>query len=123
MAMSDSRDDQSEHLDGDVLGENIGDDDRPGVDDYPPDEPFGVEDPSLLADDDLATRRLRRDLGESVADEVPLLGDPDPTDTFDGDVLHAAHDEGVASRESLPAEEAAMHIEDGPAGGEPAADL
>jgi hypothetical protein len=112
--MSDSRDDQSEHLDDDVLGEDLGDDDRPGVGDYPPDEPLGVEDPSLRADDDLATRRLRRDLGEPVADEVPVLADPDPTDSFGGDVLHAADDEGAASRETLPAEEAAIHVDENP---------
>jgi hypothetical protein len=45
---------------------------------------------------------------------VPLLADPDPTDTSDGDVLHAADDEGTASRETLPAEEAAVHVEENP---------
>ena len=63
--MTDTNQPQShaEQTDPTKLGETVGQDDRPG-DAYPPDEPLGVEDPSILDDgriarDDVATRSDR----------------------------------------------------------------
>jgi hypothetical protein len=63
--MTDANDSQSiaEATDPSKLGETVGQEDRPG-DDYPPDEPLGVEDPSILGDgriapDDVETRSQR----------------------------------------------------------------
>ncbi|MGA9279130.1 hypothetical protein [Ilumatobacter sp.] len=56
-------DSHAESLDPSVLGEQVGDDRRP-ADDYPADEPLGVEDPSIIGDgriarDDVASRDER----------------------------------------------------------------
>jgi hypothetical protein len=63
--MTDAHDSQSsaEQTDPTILGETVGQQDRPG-DSYPPDEPLGVEDPSILHDgsiapDDVETRAQR----------------------------------------------------------------
>lgn len=63
--MTDANDSQSsaEETDPTKLGETVGQHDRPG-DVYPPDEPLGVEDPSILGDgwittDDVETRSQR----------------------------------------------------------------
>ena len=63
--MTDANDSQSsaEETDPTKLGETVGQHDRPG-DVYPPDEPLGVEDPSILDDgwittDDVETRSQR----------------------------------------------------------------
>jgi hypothetical protein len=63
--MSDANPPQShaEQTDPTMLGETVGQADRPG-DVFPPDEPLGVEDPSILDDgriapDDVATRAER----------------------------------------------------------------
>ena len=43
--MTDNRDD-AEFLDGDALGEEVGDEELPGTEGFPPDRPWGVEDPT-----------------------------------------------------------------------------
>lgn len=65
--MTDANDSQSsaEQTDPTKLGETVGQHDRPG-DVYPPDEPLGVEDPSILEDgwvasDDVETRSGREE--------------------------------------------------------------
>jgi hypothetical protein len=115
--VSDDRDDMSEQLDGDVLGERPGDPDRPGVGDYPPDRSLGVEDPSLFDEDDLATRAvLRRDVGTEPAGDVMLV-DPAPIDgtdhdeTLTGEGIDLAGDgTGPVPTDDLSAEEAAVHV-------------
>jgi hypothetical protein len=69
-------DSHAESLDPSVLGEEVGDDDRPAAD-YPPDEALAVEDPSivdegLIARDDVATRdrRQRPEVDGSVTEPV-----------------------------------------------------
>jgi hypothetical protein len=69
-------DSHAESLDPSVLGEEVGDDDRP-ADDYPPEEAVAVEDPSIveagvIARDDVETREQRRnpDVDGSVTDPV-----------------------------------------------------
>ena len=69
-------DSHAEQLDPTVLGEQVGDDRRPAAD-YPPEEPLGVEDPSILDDgriarDDLGARqdRTRHEVDASVTQPV-----------------------------------------------------
>lgn len=87
----------AEATDPSVLGERIGDEGRPG-DEFPPDEPMGVEDPAIVAQgviarDDVAQREARLvsehteeaaagarpgpGLIDPVQDEVPGLDDPE----------------------------------------------
>lgn len=90
--MTDSNQPQShsEQTDPTKLGETVGQHDRPG-DVYPPDQPLGVEDPSILDDgriaaDDVATRsdRERPEQGESGANGAELGHDLiDPSDDPD----------------------------------------
>jgi hypothetical protein len=93
--MTDANDSQStaEETDPAKLGETIGQHDRPG-DVYPPDQPLGVEDPSILDDgwvttDDVATRSQREqperfEQAEGVSDEEELGHDLlDPSDDPD----------------------------------------
>ena len=87
----------AEQLDASVLGEDdtddIGDDTAPAAD-FPPEEPLGVDDPSILADgsiadDDYATREARhrhdadRQHRADAGTEAPALIDP----SADPDVL------------------------------------
>ena len=87
--MSDSH---AEQLDPTVLGERVGDEHRPAAD-FPPDEPLGVEDETILADgsiadDDVAGRSDRhqdddRDNGNAGAGGPALIepgADPDVSD-------------------------------------------
>lgn len=106
--MTDNRDD-FEFLDGDVLGEDIGDDDQPGVN-YPDDRPWGVQDPSLDAPDDLATRELRRDVTVPTDEEETItlvddsaIGLPDTEPQEIGTAVDVSADE-------LTPEESALHI-------------
>lgn len=106
--MSDDRDDSSEQLDGDVLGEQPGDADLPGVAPYPPDRPLGVEDPSLFGEDDLETRAvLRRQVDGDRTGDVRLV-DPAPIDGTDHDETLTG--EGSKPTSDLSAEEAAVHV-------------
>jgi hypothetical protein len=113
MSMTDDRDDVSEQLDPDVLGDVTGDEDRQHTIDFPPDEPLGVEDPTLNGSDDVAAREDRTDPEGQIDDEVPLLVDPDPAGADDHDPQAWAEDE-TASPDEVSAEEAAMHIEEPP---------
>lgn len=102
----------SKDLDGDVLGEEVGDDGLPGVGDYPAGQALGVNDPNLVADDDVAMREAR------IRGELPV-SDDDPV----GDLLPPAGDDGLADAEQQavasvsadddgvapPAEVAALH--------------
>ncbi len=119
--MSNDRDDISEQLDGDVLGEPPGDPDRPGVGDYPPERSLGVEDPSLFDEDDLATRVERRDVATVYEGDVVLV-DPAPIDgtdhdeTLTGEGISLAGDgTDPAAPDDLSAEEAAVHVIPDPA--------
>lgn len=85
----DDPDEVSEAVDGDTLGERVGDQDLPGTG-YPPERPLGVEDPTgSAAEDDVATRDWRT--------EDELDGIPD-----------------VPESEDAAAEEAAIHLTDEP---------
>ena len=114
-------DDLSELLDGDVLGEEPGDPDRPGATAYPPDRPLGVEDPSLYDDDDLDTRAtLRRDVdrhvdrGEDPAgrDRDFVLVDVSPEGALDHESALLAEAASGDLGDDMPAEEAAIHVVD-----------
>ncbi len=79
--MTDANDPQSaaEATDPTKLGETVGQHDRPG-DIYPPDEPLGVEDPSILDDgriatDDVETRERRQQPEQSA--QAGKAGDAD----------------------------------------------
>ena len=111
--MSDSH---AEQLDPSKLGEEVGDDQR-AADDFPPDQPMGVDDPSILADgsiaeDDYETRDDRHVRGgevEAGVAEPPALVDPglDPDVIDDEQQLIA----DTGDRDSSP-EAAAVHIEE-----------
>lgn len=89
--MSDAHASHAEQLDPSKLGEEVGDDGR-AADDFPPDEPLGVDDPSILsdgsiADDDYRTRDDRhvdeREPPDEAARPAALLDpgvDPDVID-------------------------------------------
>jgi hypothetical protein len=81
--MTDANDSQSsaERTDPTKLGETVGQHDRPG-DVYPPDEPLGVEDPSILGDGTVATDDVE---SRSVREE-PELSEQSVPDA-DGDEL------------------------------------
>src|SRR5215204_6338042 len=79
--------DQSEQLDGDELGEEVGDDYVPGLRDYPPDEAQGAEDPNLYTSDDVEVRTLReeQDQEQDERDEQDDIVDlvlPDDQDSL-----------------------------------------
>jgi hypothetical protein len=69
-----------------VLGEEVGEDGRPG-DDFPPDEPLGVDDPSIvdqgmIARDDVEAREARRRVPDDDTDApAPGLLGPSGDDT------------------------------------------
>ena len=80
--------DQSEQLDGDELGEEVGDDYVPGLRDYPPDEAQGAEDPNLYTSDDVVVRTLREEpddiaAAEDVADVTSVANDDEQDDIID----------------------------------------
>jgi hypothetical protein len=112
--MSDAN--SSDDLDGDVLGEEIGDDGIPGIGDYPPDHAQGVDDPNLVAEDDVATREARR-RGEEPPHDDRRIGDLLPPDGDDG--LTDREQQQIASegesdhtdRAAPAAEIAALHEE------------
>jgi hypothetical protein len=108
--MTDDRDDISEALDGDKLGEGFDDADLPGIADYPPEHSMGVEDPSLEGDDDLATRELRRDVDDRHDDTEVVLVDEQSAGALDDEPQELGS--GVEPADSeLSAEEAAIHVE------------
>jgi hypothetical protein len=107
--MTDSRDD-AEFLDGDALGEEAGDDDLPGTDDYPPDHSVGVEDPTRSVSDDLATRELRRDVGSEDSSPRFSLVAPDGEQGLSDDESQEIADAVDAVDVELSPEETALHI-------------
>ncbi len=110
--MSDSH---AEQLDPSTLGEEVGDDER-AADDFPPDQPLGVDDPSILSDgsiaeDDYETRddrHVRSDETGSDVAEPPALIDPglDP-DVIDDEQQLVAD---TGDRDTSP-EAAAVHVD------------
>jgi hypothetical protein len=79
----------AEQTDPTKLGESVGQADRPG-EIYPPDQPLGVEDPSILADsriasDDVATRSEREQPDSAPEPELghDLLDRSDDPDRLD----------------------------------------
>lgn len=110
--MSDSN--ASQDLDGDVLGEEVGDDGMPGVGDYPADQALGVNDPNLVADDDVAMREARTE-AEAVPTAEDRPGDLlPPEDGVEDHEEQAVALEGEADhgdRADVPAEVAALHVE------------
>lgn len=120
--MSDSNTSDSntaKDLDGDVLGEGVGDDGLPGIGDYPPDQAQGVNDPNLVADDDVAMREARR-RDEQVPGDDGQVGDLLPPEGDDGlfdDEHQAVASDGEADhgdRAAAPAEVAALHRREEP---------
>jgi hypothetical protein len=107
--MTDSRDD-AEFLDGDVLGEEAGDDDLPGTDEFPPDRSVGVEDPTRSVSDDFATRELRRDVGSDDSSPRFSLVAPDGEQGLSDDESQEIADAVEAIDVELSPEEAALHI-------------
>jgi hypothetical protein len=111
--------DESEQLDPDELGDDVGEQRLPGLESYPPDEPLGAEDPNLIADDDLAVRTLRetrRDTGYEEADEgVDLVRADDDGDSIVDDEPRELGEIGVTDDgEPVPPEASAMHIVEEP---------
>lgn len=107
-------DNHAPQLDGDVLGEQVGDDGLPGLTGFPPDQMQGVNDPNQVASDDLAMREARtRD--EEVPGSTDRSGDllpPDGDDDRLDDVQQMLGDEGDEDRAAAPAEVAALHVEE-----------
>ena len=103
----------TDQLDGEVLGESVGDDGLPGIGDYPADQALGVNDPNLVADDDFAMREARTRSEEMPADDryavgdlVPPVGDDDVRD----DVQQEIAGVGTPDREDPAAEVDAMDV-------------
>lgn len=107
----------SEQTDSTKLGETVGEADGPD-DTYPPDQPLGVEDPSILGDgwittDDVETRSAREE--PEVGDAAPMVDelghdllDPsdDPDRLDDEEQLVATQGDDADSA----AEVAAVHV-------------
>jgi len=105
--MTDNRDD-AEFLDGDALGEEVGDEELPGTEGFPPDRPWGVEDPTRDVSDDVATREDRRDVGSSHgARGFTLVADGSSEGLMDDEAQEIAVE---ASEGELSPEESALHI-------------
>lgn len=108
--MTDSRDD-AEFMDGDVLGEEVGDDGLPGTADFPPDRPWGVEDPTRDVGDDVATRELRRssDSPRAASSSFALVDEGSSEGMADDESQEIASAVN-ANEGDLSAEEDAVHI-------------
>lgn len=121
--------DQSEQLDGDELGEEVGDDYVPGLRDYPPDEAQGAEDPNLYTSDDVEVRTLREEpddvaAAEDVAaaravanddeqDDIVDLVLPDDQDSLvDGEAEAIGEIGEFDDGDPVPPEVAAVHVVD-----------
>ena len=111
--MTDDHDDVSQQMDADVLGDVTGDEDRQHTIDFPPEEPLGVDDPTLTGSDDMTARQDRTVPDGRRDPEVPVPVDPEPAGADDHDPEVFAEDE-TASSDDLSAEEAAMHLEEPP---------
>jgi hypothetical protein len=107
-------DNNARQLDGDVLGEEVGDEELPGTGGFPPDQMQGVNDPNQVAPDDVAMREART-RGEEVPDDPGRSGDllpPDGDDDQRDDEQQALGTEGDEEDGEMPAEVAAVHIEE-----------
>ena len=112
----------AESLDPEVLGGEVGDDERP-AEGYPADEPMGVEDDTIVAGgviarDDVEGRdeRLQPEAGEgadaAVDERAPLgLADPDPDAAGLDDEERLIADE--VDPDASP-EAGALHVESAP---------
>ena len=106
--MTDNRDD-AEFLDGDALGEEIGDEALPGTEDFPPDRAQGVDDPTRSVSDDFATRELRRDVESHDSPSPFSLVAPDGAQGLsDGESQEIA--DAVDAGDGVSPEESALHI-------------
>ena len=112
--MTDNRDD-AEFLDGDALGEEVGDQPLPGTGNFPPDRPWGVEDPTRDdVDDDVATRELRIDHERPhSAKSFALVADGSSEGLMDDESQEIASAVDAAEGD-LSAEEGALHIVESP---------
>jgi hypothetical protein len=109
--MTDNRDD-AEFLDGDALGEEIGDDSLPGTRDYPPDRPWGADDPTADdIDDDVATRDKRLDHQAGHRDAFTLVADGSSEGLADDESQEIAAAVDATDGDVSP-EEGALHILD-----------
>lgn len=114
--MTDNRDD-AEFLDGDTLGEEIGDDALPGTRDYPPDRPWGVDDPTGDdIDDDVAARDRRLDHQARDRDPIALVAEGSSEGLADDEQQEIAQAVDAADGDVSP-EEGALHIIDDDDGG------
>ena len=107
-----------------VIGESVGDDGIPALDqDFPPDQPLGVEDPSITGDgsigrDDAAARdeRLEPEMGEPAdAPERSDIGGLVEADRVAGRDVEAALVASESPTAEPGAESAALHVEQAPA--------
>jgi hypothetical protein len=111
--------DQSEQLDGDELGEEVGDDGVPGLGDYPPDEAQGSEDPNLYTSDDVEVRTLREEpddiavANDDEQDDIVDLVLPDDQDSLvDGEAEALGAIGELDDGDPVPPEVAAVHVVD-----------
>ena len=107
-------DDHAAELDGDKLGEGIGDDGLPGIGNYPPDEAVGVDDTNLDAPDDVAARDARTEPDDLPGAPAPSVGDLLPPDGDDDRAdaerqMLAGHGSTDGDASELPAEIDAIH--------------
>ncbi len=111
--MTDNRDD-AEFLDGDALGEEVGDEELPGTEGFPPDRPWGVEDPTRDVSDDVATREQRRDVESPGGGRgFALVADGSSEGLMDDEAQEIAAAVEATEGELSP-EESALHIVDSP---------
>ncbi|MGZ4701498.1 MAG: hypothetical protein ACXV3B_00160 [Ilumatobacteraceae bacterium] len=111
--MTDNRDD-AEFLDGDALGEEVGDEGLPGTEGFPPDRPWGVEDSTREVSDDMATRDLRRSVGShGNGDRFALVAEGSTEGLMNDEAQEIAAAVDVAEGDLSP-EEGALHIVDSP---------
>ena len=111
--MTDNRDD-AEFLDGDALGEEVGDEALPGTEGFPPDRPWGIEDPTRDVSDDVATRDRRRSIGSRRdAERFTLVAEGSSEGLMDDEAQEIASAVDATEGDLSP-EEGAMHIVDSP---------
>ena len=112
--MTDNRDD-AEFLDGDALGEEVGDQGLPGTEGFPPDRPWGVEDPTGDdVDDDIATRDRRIDHTRHNAATSFALVNAGSSEGLMNDESQEIASAVDASEDDISPEDGAMHIVESP---------
>ncbi len=108
---------RAEQLDEEVLGQDPIDDPDIGVAGWPPEDPRGVEDPSVLqggseTQDDLVTRDWRHHDGDRDDTGIRLL--PTDDDAIEDDQEAAAIADAAVEVSNPAPEEAAIHIVEPP---------